>query len=296
MAEPGVVFGIGATKAGTSWLYRYLEMHPDCHFRAIKELHYFDMLEKGAQIRQMDRIVEARSRRRAAMLTAEGDRRANLKRQVIDNDRWMSVIGRGVEDIPAYLAYMNEGHGGARIVGDFTPSYALLPEARLRQMQDLAPDRVPKVKFIFLMRDPLERLWSNIRMMGGFGGRTGDAAAERARTIAREYLDGGQGDVVERSDYRAMLERMSAAIRPENLLIEFYERLFQQDTIDRICDFLGITRVAAQFDHRVNVSQTLDLAERWRRPMLDRLAPQYEFVANRFPDVPREWHANMVEV
>ena len=47
MAEPVVMYGIGATKAGTSWLYRYLAAHPDGYLRSIKELHFFDSHEKG---------------------------------------------------------------------------------------------------------------------------------------------------------------------------------------------------------------------------------------------------------
>ena len=34
--------GIGAQKAGTTWLARYLEHHPEAYVSPIKELHYFD--------------------------------------------------------------------------------------------------------------------------------------------------------------------------------------------------------------------------------------------------------------
>ena len=43
--EPTLMFCIGATKAGTSWLHRYISNHPESHMRGIKELHYFDALE-----------------------------------------------------------------------------------------------------------------------------------------------------------------------------------------------------------------------------------------------------------
>ena len=36
--EPTVLFCVGAAKAGTSWFHSYLENHPDCHMRGIKEL------------------------------------------------------------------------------------------------------------------------------------------------------------------------------------------------------------------------------------------------------------------
>ncbi|HHS89575.1 MAG TPA: sulfotransferase family protein, partial [Rhodobacteraceae bacterium] len=43
--QPTIFFGVGAAKSGTSWLYRYLEGHPETHLRSVKELHYFDALD-----------------------------------------------------------------------------------------------------------------------------------------------------------------------------------------------------------------------------------------------------------
>jgi hypothetical protein len=42
-----LVYCIGATKAGTGWVYQYLRAHPECHMRTLKELHFFDTLEFG---------------------------------------------------------------------------------------------------------------------------------------------------------------------------------------------------------------------------------------------------------
>ena len=37
---------VGAQKAGTSWLYRQLELHPDFWMPPMKELHYLDSLNR----------------------------------------------------------------------------------------------------------------------------------------------------------------------------------------------------------------------------------------------------------
>ena len=37
---------VGAQKAGTSWLYRQLEPHPDFWMPPLKELHYLDSLHR----------------------------------------------------------------------------------------------------------------------------------------------------------------------------------------------------------------------------------------------------------
>ena len=62
VTEASVMICVGSAKSGTSWLHRYLSDHPDCHFRAIKELHYFGGFEGDALARNRARIVENRDR------------------------------------------------------------------------------------------------------------------------------------------------------------------------------------------------------------------------------------------
>ena len=44
--------GIGAQKAGTSWLFRNALQHPDVRFGNVKELHYFDRLDRYSRGRE----------------------------------------------------------------------------------------------------------------------------------------------------------------------------------------------------------------------------------------------------
>ena len=53
MTNATLLFGIGAAKAGTTWLYRYLAAHPEVRLPAVKELHYFDTCETGKFDRQV---------------------------------------------------------------------------------------------------------------------------------------------------------------------------------------------------------------------------------------------------
>ena len=45
MSDPALLYCVGATKAGTSWFYRTLHAHPECHLRAVKEAHYWDSFD-----------------------------------------------------------------------------------------------------------------------------------------------------------------------------------------------------------------------------------------------------------
>ena len=81
MSDPVLLFGIGATKAGTSWLHRYLAGHPDCALRSIKELHFFDTATDpdahGWYLSDLDRKGEALAAEIAAAPGAPGDARVS---------------------------------------------------------------------------------------------------------------------------------------------------------------------------------------------------------------------------
>ena len=134
MAAPVLLFVVGATKAGTSWLHRYLSDHPACHMRAIKELHYFDALDFGEMDRQRQHI-EGHKAWLIGRTDTDNERQfANAIRQLGHVEHWLSVLATGQEDIDAYLGYLLGGLEDETVVGDMTPAYSLLSEERLRMM------------------------------------------------------------------------------------------------------------------------------------------------------------------
>ena len=50
---PQFFLGIGAQKAGTTWLGVYFARHPEVYFSPIKELHFFDAMHGGSQGRRI---------------------------------------------------------------------------------------------------------------------------------------------------------------------------------------------------------------------------------------------------
>lgn len=285
VSERTVMFGIGATKAGTSWLHRYLSDHPDCAMPHIKELHYFDMEQKGVLDRERRRVMRRGDALRAELALASGPRVERLHEMIAAHDRWAAVLGRGRFDAAAYLGFLNENAGRARVVGDITPAYALLTEQNLARMQDIAP----VTRFVYLLRDPLDRLWSHLRMLAGRAGAGADTMQTAAAALFDDWAKGGLDDVTVRGDYAAALARLDRAVRPENLLVEFYETLFSDSAVGRLCGFLGIAPRPGDYGRRVHASPGAALSP--DRAALARalLAPQYEAVASRFGALPAAW-------
>lgn len=285
MAQATLLFGIGAAKAGTTWLYRYLAGHPEVHLPAVKELHYFDTVETGRFDRQVQRMLRERRRRKERLPTGDAALDKRLQREAWAYTGWLNVIREGRNDA-GYLAYLNHNAEGARVVGDITPAYATLSEASLRHMADLAP----VTRFVFLMRDPLDRLWSNIRMSAT---RKGGDLAATAGVLLDKVLGGGDQTMAARCDYAGTLARLNAAVDPARLFTAFFETLFQPDTLARLCGFLGIAERSANTEARVHVGEELTMTEAQRARALAWLAPQYDAVRGAMGALPQRWTDNM---
>ena len=278
-------FCVGAAKAGTSWLHKQLSAHPECHFRAIKELHYFDALEKG----QLADELKKHSDQQKAMLdqiayTAKPVGQGKSKR-LADRAAWMDVLEKG-EDTQAYLDYLHDEAGEARVVGDMTPAYALLPEARLQSMARLTAD----VRFLYLVRDPLERLWSHVRMIAARRDTHGRVTEQRCARILRRTLNGEETQIVARSDYAGALARLSAAVAPAKLCVDVFEEMIAGEGFVRICDFLGIARITPD-PVPVHEGQTLEMSREQRLAAMQWLAPQYDATHQALGRLPESWAA-----
>lgn len=295
MSAPALLFGLGATRAGTSWLYSYLAGHPQCRFRSVKELHYFDVVESGGwdwwlgHLRERRAEVAARHDR-----AADAARRAALALRLADYEGLIGLLARRQTDDAAYCAYVTAGAGpGVRLAGDITPAYGLLGEATLARMQALAP----VTRFVYLLRDPVARLWSNIRQVVPQRCGGGADPEAKARHVFDRLVAGKEGEIARRSDYAGTLARIGRAIRPENLLVLFYETLFEEPVLRRLCAFLGLDARPADTARRVNEAVAVPLDPARRAAARRLLAPQYDHVRGTFGDaVPASWLAEPAEV
>lgn len=291
MSDPTLLFGIGAAKAGTSWLQTALEAHPEVHLWRHKELHYFDALDRGEVMEQIDQLCAKRAELRGWMIGATGADYDDLHKAVSEIDRWLGVIARGQEAEQAYLAFLKKGRKGAKVVGDITPAYALLSEDRLRRMHGL----MPVVKFVYLLRDPVDRLWSAIRMKASWEGGSEAALQARATKYFDRWANGDEPEVQERGDYAGTLARLSTAVPENDRLVAFYEEFFAQTAWARLCGFLGVEVTQAPVDERVHESVRAGLDKDRRAVARARLTDQYDAVERMLGRVPAGWTA-MAEV
>ena len=102
-------------------------------------------------------------------------KRLNTLKRLIKNNKLMTSnknsdllklidFHRNTSNYFDYFDYLHNKSQDVKIVGDITPSYSGLPIEAFENIKKEAEERGFTVKVVFLMRDPLERIWSTIRM------------------------------------------------------------------------------------------------------------------------------------
>jgi hypothetical protein len=290
-----LVFGIGAQKSGTTWLAAYLSGHPEIHMSPRKELHYWTVIHRAHY--RLTRSRNERDRTRALVGGSLLERLRNRLDDLTATRRSSShaIYGR-VYDQPGpphanYADALFIKYKGQPVAGEFTPAYATLAPESYREMASLAPD----VRFVFVMRDPVARLVSGVRhlLRGEIG--TTNVTAQMVRDRIVECLANADNFDLVRSRYDLTIARLEAAVGAEKVIYLFYETMFQQSEMDRLCDFLGIARKPASVDRRVNGGNDTATAvdDALWRAMRTNLAPVYDFVRQRFGSLPQAWERKL---
>ncbi|HHB91783.1 MAG TPA: sulfotransferase [Thioploca sp.] len=170
--------GIGAQKAGTTWLYEMLNHHVDISFPAGKEVHFW-----------------------------------NRQQQKVD---WYNSL------------FIN-----SNIAGDITPAYGFLSVKVIKQIYSY----YPKIKLIYIIRNPIYRAWSSALM-----------ALDRAEMTITEASDqwfidhfNSQGSL-QRGDYEICIKNWLQVFPGEQLLILRFEEITTdpQRLLIKCCHHLNI--------------------------------------------------------
>src|SRR5918993_3783015 len=138
---PPDFIGIGAQKAGTTWLGHNLQLHPEIWMPGIKELHYFNerindprnpvsrlygkMTGQGAVSQRWRRQVRKRLRRQ-------------WKRPSLQEFLWELRYYAGTPGDGWYASLFAPGR--VKVRGEITPAYPTLGPANIARVHDLLPE------------------------------------------------------------------------------------------------------------------------------------------------------------
>jgi hypothetical protein len=280
-----MLFCAGAVKAGTFWLYEYLRSHPETYLRSIKEMQFFNKLDEaalGARVKRMEKDIAGMQRDLDIGKTRFP---AWVIKQTADRLAYCRVL-TAPDPVAAYLRDLTAGVEGKRLVGEMTPEYGRLPVARMRDLQALSAD----VRWVFVMRDPVERLWSHVRKLIKRAAVAPAAFAAACVAKFNDVLAGQAPDVIQRGDYAAIHARLVQAVPHDKRLVMTYEEMITQQGVTRVTDFLGLMRRQAPLQNRVHAGTPVDMPPPLRQRAREWLKPQYAFVAATL-GLPQDWES-----
>lgn len=241
MSLPTVDFlGIGAQRAGTTWLYRCLRPHPQLYLPGTKEIHYFDRVAGlGPRFTKVSSAWSGLFGLGAA--EREWRQRVGWTLRKIVGGRISMATGKelvravsfhlpGKKDDAWYRSQFAAGTG--RVKGEITPAYALLDDAGVRHVTRLFPE----VKVIFMLREPLSRMLSQWQMVSRDSRGPGiGPPADLSRFFASAL-------VTARNDYLRTIDTWGAHVPPERFFIGWYDDTLvdPEGMLRRVMTFLGV--------------------------------------------------------
>ncbi|MEJ6402086.1 sulfotransferase [Yoonia sp. 2307UL14-13] len=291
--DHSVLYCVGATKAGTSWLYRYLHDHTDCAVPAVKEAHYWDTFDPDMCAKQVTnfrvRLREMRNLKDEAEEAGRGWQVENAKRRINDMKRLIAVLEGDRAGDTRYLDWLTGRGTEPRLFADMTPNYATLPDEVLARMLDATPQS----KVIFLIRDPLDRLWSHIRMQARRQRQTHEVYEKKANNILYRILNRGQEThILERGDYPNIIRKLRRLVPKDRLLVAFTENMVRHDGISHITSFLGISNQTPDVAAPVHEGPPVVMLDKLRPRALGLLNEHYDWVARNVGPLPDRWQEN----
>ena len=277
-------FCIGAQKAGTTWLYDALQKNPQIHFSKNKELHYFDVIMGRAKLALVNRVRMARALA-AKLEDRTGPQNSHTIKQLRDVTDLLEIYTGGKNNHAPYLKYLLRDYRRQPIVCDITPSYAILSRDDFANMAAIGNTR-----FGFIMRDPVDRMWSQIRMAVSYMDVDDDDFEASCIAHAQTLIDTQHLDRIARANYRQTITELEAAVPPEHIKYLFFEDLFKPKTMADLCQFLNINPVPADAQTPSNQGRSASMPDMVRSAIEDAFEPQYRYIRDRFGDaVPATW-------
>jgi len=232
------ILGVGAQKSGTSWVYSQLLKYENFKRPCIKEMHIFDSIYIGecAGIRES---IETKFSKALLKGKDHYEQLPITKRMqmILDQDQYFKY----------YDGIMNEENC---LSADITPSYSGLPVDVLKTIRSEFEKISVEVRVVFLMREPVARLESAIRMYLRTDKKLEKTSVETMMRRMKRISKSEHDNV--RSSYRDTVSRIRSCFSEDEIYLGFYETMFEEEELARFGKFLDIDHKMFDVGEKVN--------------------------------------------
>lgn len=267
--KPRIV-GIGAQKAGTSWLSEMLAQHPKIWTPPFKEVQFFnhrfipehrDWLPWHYR-RSTENLVRRHLAKGIPISPEMAEYLGRITSGKMFTDRW-------------YRGIFAPAPPGTRPI-DITPEYSTLPDEGV----DFVRDFLPHAQFIYIIRHPVDRAISQLKMNLRRKGRVPETVDDWLAEIEDPVL-------LDRGDYADYLPRWQARFGPDRLLVLPFGRIAREPEalMREVERFLGLQAVEYRgLGKKVFAAPDgLSVPDEARAALRRKLEPQFAFLESSMP-------------
>lgn len=267
MRSGTMILGIGAQKAGTTWLYQYLKNSKGFFAGPLKEYHVWDAL-----------TLPNFGWARAGTMQAMFSKHARLRRRM-------------QQDVEFYFDWFTRAlqQDDVQWCADITPAYSGLDAETLAIIRNGFKKRSVPLRVVFLIRDPFERCVSAVRMYQSRG-------CTEDGTILPKTLDEAVAEysiskaALLRGEYHRTIQAAEQVFTNDELYVGLYEELFTPSGLEKLCGFLGLPLRIEETSIRVNEGkENSDEVASCQTDFVRNCSEIYSFCATRFPQIRTVW-------
>lgn len=269
--------GIGAQKAGTTWLSQMLGQHPDIWTPPFKEVQFFNhrFVEEHRKwlpwhFRRGRQNIEKRWTARGEEVPADMVRYLDrIAREPMFTNHWYKLV---FAPAPA----------GMKTI-DVTPEYSTLPAEGV----DFVAKFLPHAKLVYIIRHPVDRAISQLKM-------NLTRARRKPRTVEDWLAEVEDPVLMDRGDYLNYVPRWNAHFGPDRLLYLPFGMIARDPSgfLRRVESFLDLRpHDYRDLNKKVFASDnTLVVPDKARARLREKLEPQFAFIEQTFgPEFARQF-------
>ncbi|HXX53058.1 MAG TPA: sulfotransferase, partial [Thermodesulfovibrionales bacterium] len=271
--------GIGANKAGTTWLYYQLAKHPDIWMPPLKELHYFDHLSRCSfpACSASDTTFRYLTRKDRLNRTRRKNFTRLLLSAILQRDwrrvHWTLRYFFGTRSDDWYVSLFQDGDG--KVKGEITPCYSILDIKEVRHIRDMFPD----LRIVLILRNPIERAWSQVRFNYGLRHFKGINSTPRIKKFLERPAS------VLRGDYTRIIQTWMSCFPKDQMFIGWFDDIVlnPKKFLFDVFTFLGVDPAAFPMNDRlgnkINMSPEKEMPKEIGRYLAAKYRPELRMLS-----------------
>lgn len=259
---------VGAMKAGTTWLYDKLKQHPAIHFSPQKEVHFLSHYYGHTNILALPKR-EKRARTAMRRLRAQEKDPKRMRRM----RHWYADYRAEPVDYAWFEKIMEADHAEGRYLADFSNLNCFLTPDN---WSDVKSNYVKHLRVLYIMRDPVARIWSHFKYHLQFSKHPAARAPDEDFDLFREVT--GKQWFWRNACYAESVSMLRKGLRPEEFRLLYFEDMISapKQFLHDVELFLGLPRIeyVGELSKRKNPSVDKPLPEEWQQHIMRRLEPE----------------------